>query len=100
MSSINCPRCGDQSYEHYKSYSYCPQCNHSSEYEILEEETATLEAVIRALELRLKSLKNASKNVWLPKASAPSDIPQAKRFSKLGAAVCSIPEPRSAAWGS
>lgn len=100
MSSLNCPRCGEQSYEHFKSYSYCPQCNHSSEYELLEEETETLEAIVRALELRPKRLKNSSKMVLLPDAAHSPNTLSSQNFSKLGAATRSMPDPRSAVWAS
>lgn len=98
MTFLNCPRCGSQSYEQYKSYTYCPQCNHSSEYELLEEETQTLRAVVRALGLQPKRLKRSSQNIWPPEVTKPSEPP--KKFSNLGAATRLTPEPRSAVWAS
>ena len=59
MFSIHCPRCGDAAYEQFRTYTYCHQCNHSSEYEIRDEELETLK--LAAKFLRVKTRKFPSK---------------------------------------
>lgn len=33
MGFLNCPRCGDESYEKLKSHDHCFGCNYSSEFD-------------------------------------------------------------------
>ncbi len=57
MSYLNCPRCGDRSYERLQSYSHCVLCDYSPAFGDMERETKALRSVCKYLDSQAVQLR-------------------------------------------